>query len=41
MRYRESSDYLALAPATRRQRDNIFENVVERLKKLIRVQTDV
>lgn len=28
-RYRESSDYLALSPATRRQRDNIFENVVK------------
>ena len=27
-RYREGGDYLALSKATRRQRDNIFENVV-------------
>lgn len=28
-RYRETSVYLALSPATRKQRDNIFENVIK------------
>lgn len=28
-RYRETSDYLALSMATRKQRDNIFKNIVE------------
>lgn len=29
-RYRETGDYMALSPATRRQRDNIFKGVVEK-----------